>query len=137
VKIGTGEWMSVITLEIALREPKLSADERAFALDAEFAALVERQSRFVFRIAYTVLRNVHDAEDAAQDVFLKLYRTKAWKKMCDERAFLARATWRMAVDRARRNAPGCKEAGILSQVSIEQQLIRADQDAAGSRAGPA
>ena len=32
--------------------------------EEEFAALVERQSRLMFRVAYALLRNSHDAEDA-------------------------------------------------------------------------
>src|ERR1700722_11501006 len=68
--------------------------------DDEFAGLVERQARFMFRVAYSLLRNVQDAEDAVQEAFLKLYRGEAWRKMEDERAFLARTVWRVALDRA-------------------------------------
>jgi RNA polymerase sigma-70 factor (ECF subfamily) len=67
--------------------------------DAEFAELVERQWRFVFRVAYAVLLNSHDAEDAVQETFLKLYRNRSWHNMENERAFLARVAWRVAVDR--------------------------------------
>jgi RNA polymerase sigma-70 factor (ECF subfamily) len=42
--------------------------------DERFAALVQRHSRFVFRVAYSVVRNLHDAEDAVQETFLKVYR---------------------------------------------------------------
>ncbi len=71
--------------------------------DAEFSALVERQSRFVFRVAYAVLLNAHDAEDAVQETFLKLYRNHGWMQARNERAFLARTAWRVAVDlRAKR-----------------------------------
>jgi RNA polymerase sigma-70 factor, ECF subfamily len=66
---------------------------------AEFEALVARQSNFVFRVAYAILRNRHDAEDAVQETFMKLYRNHAWKSMDDERAFLARTAWRIAIDR--------------------------------------
>jgi RNA polymerase sigma-70 factor, ECF subfamily len=66
---------------------------------AEFEALVARQSNFVFRVAYAILRNRHDAEDAAQETFLKLYRNRGWIGIDNERAFLARAAWRIAVDR--------------------------------------
>src|SRR3954466_7245093 len=71
----------------------------ASACDDRFTALVMRQSRFVFGVAYSILRNPHDAEDVVQEVFLKLYRGGAWRNIVDERAFLARAAWRMAVDR--------------------------------------
>ena len=67
-------------------------------LEAQFTSLVIRQSRFVFRVAYAVLRDAHDAEDVVQETFLKLYRTGAWKGMQDEKAFLARMTWRIAVE---------------------------------------
>jgi RNA polymerase sigma-70 factor (ECF subfamily) len=67
--------------------------------DEEFEALVTRQSRFVFRVTYAILRNSHDAEDAVQETFLKLYRNRSWKGMDNERAFLARTAWRVAIDR--------------------------------------
>ena len=69
------------------------------ARDAEFAELVERQSRLMFRVAYALLRNAHDAEDAVQETFLKLYRGEAWRRMEDEKAFLARTVWRVALDK--------------------------------------
>jgi len=67
--------------------------------EAAFAELVQRQSGFVFRVAYAVLLNRADAEDAVQETFLKLYRNGGWHNMENERAFLARAAWRVAVDR--------------------------------------
>jgi RNA polymerase sigma-70 factor (ECF subfamily) len=67
--------------------------------DAEFAALVNRHSRFLYRVAFGLLRNHQDAEDAVQETFLKLYRTDAWRGMEDEKAFLARAVWRTGLNR--------------------------------------
>jgi len=64
-----------------------------------FDDLVKRQARFVFGVAFAILRNPEDAEEAVQETFLKLYRSGAWENMNDERAFLARATWRIAVGR--------------------------------------
>ena len=65
--------------------------------DAEFTALVQRQSRFVFRVAYAVLLNSYDAEDAVQETFLKLYRNRGWEQAENERAYLARVAWRALV----------------------------------------
>jgi RNA polymerase sigma-70 factor (ECF subfamily) len=73
--------------------------------EAEFTALVARQSRFVFRVAYGVLLNAHDAEDAVQETFLKIYRNGGWRHAENERAFLARVAWRAAVDRRRTIRP--------------------------------
>jgi RNA polymerase sigma-70 factor, ECF subfamily len=69
--------------------------------EAEFTALVERQSRFVFRVAYAVLLNCPDAEDAVQESFLKLHRHGGWQRVENERAFVARIAWRTAVDHVR------------------------------------
>jgi RNA polymerase sigma-70 factor (ECF subfamily) len=68
--------------------------------EQEFLGIVERQARFMFRVAYSLLRNVQDAEDAVQEAFLKLYRGEGWRRMENERAFLARTVWRVALDRA-------------------------------------
>jgi RNA polymerase sigma-70 factor (ECF subfamily) len=110
--------------------------------DAEFTALVERQSRFVFRVAYAVLLNSHDAEDAVQETFLKLYRNRGWQNVENERAFLARVAWRIAVDRRPRSKeaaaalgndsgsePGLAVDAVASDPSPEQSVIFADQHA--------
>ena len=48
---------------------------RARAGDEEaFRALVERHSRAVYRLAYRMTGNAHDAEDVVQDTFLKAFR---------------------------------------------------------------
>ncbi|MGA2133050.1 MAG: sigma-70 family RNA polymerase sigma factor [Bryobacteraceae bacterium] len=77
-------------------------ESKTAAREARFADLVARQSRFVFRVAYALLRNAHDAEDAVQETFLKLYRGGAWEAIENERAFLARVAWRVSVDKLRK-----------------------------------
>ncbi|SRR6266568_5234577 len=86
--------------------------------DAEFTALVQRQSRFVFRVAYAVLLNSHDAEDAVQETFLKLYRNRGWQHAENERAFLARVAWRVAVDLRPRTAD--RRAGSVEESRAEE-----------------
>jgi RNA polymerase sigma-70 factor (ECF subfamily) len=106
--------------------------------DAEFTALVHRQSRFVFRVAYAVLLNSYDAEDAVQETFLKLYRNRGWRQAENERAFLARVAWREAVDLRRRLSRSSTELDaslaldqMLSlQASPEQTLTSANENAA-------
>ncbi len=82
---------------------------------ADFTALVERQSHFVFRVAYAVLLNAHDAEDAVQETFLKLYRNGGWRNAKNERAFLARVAWRVAVDAQRSKRPASSLAAALQE----------------------
>ena len=86
--------------------------------DAEFSALVQRQSRFVFKVAYAVLLNSHDAEDAVQETFLKLYRNSEWKKADNERAYLARVAWRVAVDH-KRHTSSAPSAGSSDPLALD------------------
>jgi RNA polymerase sigma-70 factor (ECF subfamily) len=83
---------------IAFGEAAVAREENV-AREESFEALVREHTRFVFRVAFAALGNVEDAEDAAQEVFLKIYRTRAWDGIVDARAFLARATWRVAASR--------------------------------------
>ena len=53
--------------------------------EARFTDLVERQSRFVFKVAWAMVRHAQDAEDIVQETFLKIYRKHAWERMEDER----------------------------------------------------
>ena len=113
---------------IALRVPNqllcvgLSGGVRVLASgeEAEFTALVQRQSRFVFRVAYAVLLNAADAEDVVQETFLKLYRNRGWQNIENERAFLARVAWRIAVDRrpSARRLSACRPRAAKSAETL-------------------
>ena len=70
----------------------------------EFATLesvVRDHARFVFKVAYGVLRNSHDAEDVVQEVYLRVHRSGI-KGVEDVRAWLARVAFRLAIDRLRK-----------------------------------
>lgn len=111
-------------------EPRWAGEEEATRRDARFTSLVERQAGFVFRVAYSVLRNVPDAEDVVQETFLKLYRGRGWEGMVDERAYLARAAWRMAVDRrAKMHAEVSEIDAVAKGRNPEQEVIAADWNA--------
>jgi RNA polymerase sigma-70 factor (ECF subfamily) len=68
----------------------------------ELEVTVREQARLVYKIAYSVLRNHHDAEDVAQETFLRFLRhRKRWAEIRDRRAWLAAVAWRVALDRKR------------------------------------
>ena len=67
--------------------------------DAFFTRIVHTHARLLYRVAFSVLRNPEDAEDAVADALLKLVRGDAWQHIANERAFLARSVWRTALDR--------------------------------------
>lgn len=68
----------------------------------EVALLARQQARFVYQVAFSVLRNHHDAEDVTQDTFVRvLRRRRQWRQVRNPRAWLARTAWRLALDRYR------------------------------------
>ena len=44
------------------------------ALDRDFSEMVESYADFAYNVAYRMLRNVEDAEDAVQEAFISAYR---------------------------------------------------------------
>ena len=92
-----------------------AAGEGAQPTDS-FAAFVERNSRFVYRIALAAARNPHDAEDVAQETFLQVYRGDKWEAIEDERGYLARVAWRLA---ARRRRPLMLERELSPEMQLE------------------
>jgi RNA polymerase sigma-70 factor, ECF subfamily len=71
-------------------------------LEREFETRLVESSTLAFRVAYSVLRHREDAEDVAQDAFAEAYRNFRQLRDRDRfRAWLARMTWRLAIDRCR------------------------------------
>ncbi|MEN6536925.1 MAG: RNA polymerase sigma factor [Bryobacteraceae bacterium] len=124
------EPMHGIPQQIALQEPELADEERASARDEEFTALVRRRSRFVFRVAYSILRHVQDSDDVVQETFLKVYRSNAWERMDDEKAYLARTAWRIAVRQlGRGNHDALDTDTAMADGNPEQAAIATDWNA--------
>jgi RNA polymerase sigma-70 factor (ECF subfamily) len=72
------------------------------ALEREFEARLTESSTLAFRVAYGVLRHRQDAEDVAQEAFVKAHRNFRQLRDRDRfRAWLVRLTWRLAIDRRR------------------------------------
>jgi RNA polymerase sigma-70 factor, ECF subfamily len=92
-----GVRVQALTEFVEDRRDELPCDD-ALGRDERFEEMVTRQARFLFQVAFGLLRNRQDAEDAVQEAFLKLYRGEAWLRMENERGFLARTVWRVALD---------------------------------------
>ncbi len=87
---------AILTGILASREPA----------EHDMESLVLEHSRLVFKIAYGAVRNVHDAEDIVQEVFLRVLRNqKPLAELLDQRAWLARITWNVVTDRRREHRP--------------------------------
>ncbi len=105
--------------------------------DAAFAELVDRHAALMYRVAYTLLRQPQDAEDAVQETLLKLYRTGGWRAMDEERAFLAKSVWRVGLSRlATSAAKAMRHAEDVAALNLpsagdspEQAALRSAQQA--------
>jgi RNA polymerase sigma-70 factor (ECF subfamily) len=74
----------------------------ADSLDDQFEARLRDSGTLAFRVAFGVLRQREDAEDVAQDAFVRAHR--GFRHLRDRerfRAWLVRTTWRLAIDRLR------------------------------------
>ncbi len=83
-------------------------------------AAVREHARLVYRIAYSVTRNHHDAEDATQETFMRVlrYRRKL-EGVDDPKTWIARIAWRVAVAQAQlRPSVSLNEAEV--DVTISQ-----------------
>lgn len=116
--------------QVALIEPSAGVEKAA---EVALEDLVHAHARLVFKIAYSVLRNHHDAEDAVQEVFLRVMRhRRELSGLRDVRAWLARIAWRVAIDR--RNPPQLSDAdtaAVLDQ--LRSQTAAADHAAIGAQ----
>ena len=91
-------------------DPPVSLDP---ALEREFEERLADSSTLAFRVALGVLRRREDAEDVAQDAFLRAHR--AFASLRDRERFrpwLVRTAFRLALDRRR----GEKRRGLREEV---------------------
>lgn len=103
---------------------------RAAAGDAAaFQELVERHRSMVYRVAYQFAGNHHDAEDIAQDVFIKVYRSlDRFRQDAQLSSWMYRIVMNACIDHRRRQSP----AGFAPfGAEAEQRLQNAPEEAPG------
>ena len=97
-----------------------------------FQALVERHRSMVYRVAYQFAGNHHDAEDIAQDVFIKVYRSlDKFRQDAQLTSWLYRIVMNACIDHRRRQAPAGSSA---CGEEAEQTLLNTQEEAPGPEA---
>jgi RNA polymerase sigma-70 factor (ECF subfamily) len=93
------EWQAILSDASAMDD---ASDQE---LGHELEAVVRQHARLVYQVAYLLLRNHHDAEDATQETFMRVWRyRKRLPEARDLKAWLARIAWRVALDRRKKSA---------------------------------
>src|SRR6266568_7626300 len=92
-------------------------------VDDTFERVVCQREAQVLRVAYRILGNWTDAEDAAQDVFVRLYRHGlAFPNDAALGGWLYRVTVNLCLDRLGRSSQLCSQ-----ELSAEASAIREEQ----------
>jgi RNA polymerase sigma-70 factor (ECF subfamily) len=107
----------------------------AWSKEDALEVAVREHARLVYRVAYSVLRNHHDAEDAAQETFLRAirYRRKL-EGVREAKTWLASIAWRVAVGRAKKR-PEISFSDDQFSIAVEQlrsQLKSAEEFTLGN-----
>jgi RNA polymerase sigma factor (sigma-70 family) len=96
-------------------------------LDRDFEERVKDSSRLAFGIAYGVLRNREDAEEIAQEAFVRAHqRIQQLRDREAFRAWLSRMTWRLAIDRwrsDRRRTTREHQDAALWRPGVEEMVV--------------
>src|SRR6476660_9339402 len=111
----------------------------AMAMEAEaptVETLVASHTLMVFRIAYSILRNHHDAEDAAQECFLRVLKHKdRLPEVQNAKTWLARVAWTTALDKRRSGrvmvSLNDEEPGAEARQSLSDPSPAPDEQVAG------
>lgn len=112
----------------------MSADtdliSRAAGGDASaFQALVERHRAMVYRVAYQFAGNHHDAEDIAQEVFIKVYRSlDRFRQDAQLTSWMYRIVMNACIDHRRRHRGSSNAA---SGDEAEYRMLNAPEENPG------
>jgi RNA polymerase sigma-70 factor (ECF subfamily) len=82
-------------------------------------ALVTEYSATLYRVAYSVMRNPAEAEDAVQEAFLRVLKHRdKLESILDHRVWLIRITWNIVLDRKRRTKTRPENDDISDYVRV-------------------
>jgi len=116
-----------------IEEKAVNDKARQLADEEALAALVSQYAGTLYRVAYSVLRNASDAEDAVQEAFLRVLRHReTLTEVRDQRVWLIRIVWNIVLDRKRRSKtrPETDDVSELARVLPASGLSAEERTAA-------
>lgn len=120
MRVAVGE----VTLSEAMAPARTEEDQLELA--------VREYARMVYRIAYSVLRNHQDAEDATPETFVRVMRARRKLATVDDpQRWLARIAWRVAVGRRKKSPEISLEETGGAVTQLRSTEMPADQAMVG------
>jgi RNA polymerase sigma-70 factor (ECF subfamily) len=126
---------TIIPFWMEIADRAVDDQARQHANDTAVAALVEQYATTLYRVAFSVLRNPSDAEDAVQEAFLRVLRHReSLDEVRDTRVWLIRIVWNIVLDRKRRakTRPETDDVDELARV-LPANGLSAEQRAAAAQ----
>src|SRR3954447_13615473 len=126
---------TIIPSWLKIADGSVNDKARRHAQDEALAALVDQYAAALYRVAYSVLRNGADAEDAVQETFLRVLRHRdTLDEVRDQRVWLIRIVWNIVLDRKRRakTRPETDDVEELARV-LPADGLSAEQRAAAAQ----
>ena len=117
----------------AVADETSHSNSREISGEEALAALVEQYATTLYRVAYSVLRNAEDAEDAVQETFLRVLRhQETLAEVRDRRVWLIRIVWNIVLDKKRRakTRPETDDVAEFERVLPARGLSAEDRAAA-------
>jgi RNA polymerase sigma-70 factor (ECF subfamily) len=123
---------------MGIADKAVHEETRRRAEEAAIAELVSQYAGTLYRVAYSVLRNSADAEDAVQEAFVRVLRHReTLAEVRDQRVWLIRIVWNVVLDRKRRmkTRPETDDVAELARVlpvgglSAEERVAAAQHHA--------
>src|SRR3569833_30718 len=114
-------------------ESAVHDEARHHAEEAALAALVDQYASTLYRVAFSVLRNQQDAEDAVQEAFLRVLRHReTLGEIRDHRVWLVRIVWNIVLDRKRRakTRPETDDVAELVRILPNNEMSAEDRASA-------
>jgi RNA polymerase sigma-70 factor (ECF subfamily) len=100
---------------------------------AAFQMLVEQHRSMVYRVAYQFAGNHYDAEDIAQDVFIKVFRSlPRFRQDAQFTSWIYRIAMNACIDHRRRQSPAGAAAFVAaSSEQAEQGMVNTAEESPG------
>ncbi|HAJ94997.1 MAG TPA: RNA polymerase subunit sigma-24 [Actinobacteria bacterium] len=111
-------------------DPKKAAKDKNLVARAKtgdkaaFEDLIKMYSKYVYTTAFFILRNSHEAEDASQEVFVKVYLSiKGFRGLSSFKTWIRKLTVNTCIDKLRLKSKTKDKKVSLDKITEEYEVV--------------